>query len=179
MKHKNYIYFVNGKSVWSDRDYSESDGTPYYEAHKDIEVGYPCRLVDGKIVKFTDAEYAAFVKANDKSQELAAKNTKALIECNSRIQTIPAEVRLKLGLSNRDKHYSGDNWINFYSMCQTFLIESKAGDQYAKWVLNRIQTLYKSYKDMLVVLDGLSMDDLKKYNVKDDAHWDDIPLPMQ
>ena len=178
-----YVYFVDGKSNWSDNDFSEQDSTPYYMAPEGIEIGTRCKITPkGDIVAdpIPKEELAALKQQEEKEGYFSKACTSVDSIANRRIQTIPADKRTDIlgEKKERAKTYTG-TWQNFYQKCQNLrfdsdIIHKTEARQSATWVVMRI-TLYSQRKRAIKnALKKMGVDELKNFDAKDPKHWEGL-----
>ena len=174
-----FVYFEEGKCIWSDADDSEWDKTPYYPAPEGVEVGTRCTIVDGVAVADPiPQEELDAQRAQDRWSEMFSQKMYELKnECDTRIQTIPAGRRSAIlqRRKSKSKTYT-DTWQHFYQRCQNIRHDQKEIydlelRQSATWVVERIENHAHIKHQIKEHMLTMSYEQLQAFDPSDPKWW--------
>lgn len=175
-----FVYFIEGKTNWSDTDYSIQDNTPYYPAPKGVEVGTRCKLVNGEAVADPiPQDELDKIREKEKLEYLLQLKINLLTkESDRRIQTIPA-IRRSVIIGDKkenDKTYT-DTWFHFHQRCQNILNDKERYTleerQSATWVIEQVEKYSAIKRKIKKQIKAMTYEQLQAFDPTDPAWWVD------
>lgn len=166
-----FVYFINGKTNWSDTDYSIQDNTPYYPAPEGVEVGTRCKLVDGQAV-------ADPLPQDELDKILEQQEKEFLITRHTSFVNKICENNILQKYSRDDQRNIDRDALPLKALEGIFparlkereVVLIKDHEQMSNYINNELK-ICRELKDKIKEMD---INGLKKFDPKDPVHWENI-----